>query len=131
MNVSMGSPCSCFRLLNLACSNIKFRRFTKMSIRLVFTSLYFLEEMARLNPDSQNIFEDSVLDTFYPQRPAALERVCLYDFVANYEFQGVDTNGQRVYKKLSKPKLPNHKIFDLENENQEQNYFYSLMLLFS
>jgi hypothetical protein len=90
-----------------------------------------LQEMARLNPDSQNIFEDNVLDTFYPQRPALLESVCLYDFVANYEFQGIDTNGQRVYKKLSKPKLPNHKIFDPENENQKQDYFYSLVLLFS
>ena len=90
-----------------------------------------LQEKARLNPDNQNIFDDNVLDTFYPQRPAALDSICLYDFVANYVFQGVDTNGQRVYKKLSKPKLPNHKIFDLENENQKQDYFYSLVLLFS
>ena len=51
--------------------------------------------------------------------------------MANYEFQGVDTNGQRVYKKLSNPKLPNHKIFDPENENQKQDYLYSLVLLFS
>ena len=51
--------------------------------------------------------------------------------MANYVFQGVDTNGQRVYKELSKPKLPNHKIFDPENENQKQDYFYSLVLLFS
>ena len=90
-----------------------------------------LQEMARLNPDNQNIFDDNVLDTFYPQRPATLESICLYDFVANYVFQGVDRDGQRVYKKLSKPKLPNHKIFDPENENQKQDYFYSLVLLFS
>ena len=71
-----------------------------------------LQEMARHNPISEYIFEDNVLDTFYPQRPAALEDVCLYDFVAKYEFQGIDTSGQRVYRKLTKPKLPNHKIFD-------------------
>ena len=51
--------------------------------------------------------------------------------MSNYEFQGVDNAGQRVYRKLGKPKLPNHKVFDPENENQRQEYFYSLVLLFS
>ena len=37
----------------------------------------------------------------------------------------------RTYKKLTKPKLPNHKLFDPENENQTENYYYSLVLLFS
>ena len=87
--------------------------------------------MVRHNPNSENIFEDNVLDTFYPQRPASLDNVCLYDFVAKYEFQGIDTSGQRVYRKLTKPKLPNHKIFDPEKEDQRQDYFYSLVLLFS
>ena len=36
-----------------------------------------------------------------------------------------------IYKKLSKPKLPNHKIFDPENENQKKGFSYSLVLLFS
>ena len=90
-----------------------------------------LQDLAKNNPHSENIFQDNVLDTFYPQRPASLEKVCLYDFVAHYEFQGIDTAGQRVYRKLTKPKLPNHKIFDPENENQRQEYFYSLVLLFS
>ena len=90
-----------------------------------------LQQLAECNPDSHRIFEDNALDTFYPQRPASLENVCLYDFVANYEFAGVDNAGQRVYRKLSKPQLPNHKIFDPENENQRQDYFYSLVLLFS
>ena len=44
---------------------------------------------------------------------------------------GVDNAGQRVYKKAGKPKLPNHRIFDPENENQRQDYFYSLVVLFS
>ena len=90
-----------------------------------------LQEMVRHNPNSESIFEDNVLDTFYPQRLASLEDVCLYDFVAKYEFQGIDTSGQRVYRKLTKPKLPNHKIFDPEKEDQRQDYFYSLVLLFS
>ena len=90
-----------------------------------------LQDLAKHTPHSQNIFEDNLLDTFYPQRPTVLEDVCLYDFVSHYEFQGVDNAGQRVYRKLGKPKLPNHKVFDPENENQRQEYFYSLVLLFS
>ena len=45
-----------------------------------------LEQLAENNPQSEIIFEDNVVDTFYPQRPASLENVCLYDFVANYGY---------------------------------------------
>ena len=106
---------------------------------------------------AKNIFDDNVLDTFYPREIlSSLENVCLYDFVAHYEFQGIDTAGQRVCRKQTKPKLPTKKslsggsrgvslvavetpllkswirhCFDPENENQRQEYFYSLVLLFS
>ena len=89
-----------------------------------------LQKMAECNPNDKAIFEDNVVDTFYPQRPAKLEHVCLYDFIAQYEFKGIDDQGQRVYGKLGKPKLPNHKIFDPEIENQREDYYYSLVLLF-
>ena len=89
-----------------------------------------LQKMAECNPNDKAIFEDNVVDTFYPQRPAKLEHVCLYDFIAQYEFQGIDDQGQRVYEKLGKPKLPNHKIFDPEIESQREDYYYSLVLLF-
>ena len=39
-------------------------------------------------------------------------------------------NGARVYQKLQKPVLPNHKLFDPSTENQREDYYYSLMLLF-
>ena len=90
-----------------------------------------LQDMANHDPNDRAIFEDNVVDVFYPQRPAALEEVCLYDFIAQYQFQGIDSQGQRVYRKLGKPKLPNHKIFDPANENQREDYYYSLVLLFS
>ena len=54
-----------------------------------------LQEIAKHNPDSEEIFEDSLIDTFYPQRPANLENVCFYDFVAYYDWQGKDDNGNR------------------------------------
>ena len=63
--------------------------------------------MAEHNPNDKTIFEDKVVDTFYPQRPAELEHVCLHDFIAHYEFQGIDDQGQRVYRELGKPKLLN------------------------
>ena len=89
-----------------------------------------LEQMAEHNPDTEDIYEDNLLDTHYPQRPESLEDVCLYDLVANYDWQGRDDDGDRKYTKLKKPRLPNHKLFDPQKENQREDYFYSLILLF-
>ena len=89
-----------------------------------------LEDVAKRDPDSEDIFKDGLLDTHYPRRPSNLETVCLYDFVANYDFCGVDVNGDRKYRKLSKPRLPNHKLFDPKREDQRDAYYYSLILLF-
>ena len=82
------------------------------------------------NPDSTDIFEDNLVDTFYPQRPDDMENVCLYEFVAQYTKSGVDEDGNRVYRKLGKPILPNHKIYNPSKEKERENYFYSLLLLF-
>ena len=90
-----------------------------------------LQEIAKHNPDSEEIFEDNLIDTFYPQRPANLDKLCLYDFVAYYDWQGKDDNGNRKYRKLTKPRLPNHKLFDSENEAQREDYYYSPILLFT
>ena len=89
-----------------------------------------LEDVAKHNPDSEEIFQDNLLDNHYPRRPSDLEAVCLYDFVANYDYCGTDGNGDRKYKKLTKPRLPNHKLFDPEIEEQTEAYYYSLILLF-
>ena len=77
-----------------------------------------LLEIAEHDPDTEEIFEDNLLDTFYPQRRARLEDVCLYNFVANYDWQGEDANGDRKYSKLKKPCLSNHKLFDPQKEAQ-------------
>ena len=90
-----------------------------------------LQQIAKCSPDTKYIFEDNLVDTYYPKRPQELEDVCLYDFVANYEWQGRDDDGNRKYRKLSKPRLPNHKLFDPENEDQREDYYYSLVLLFT
>ena len=41
-----------------------------------------------------------------------------------------DSDGKHVYRKLTKPRIVNHKLFDPQKEHQRQDYFYSLLLLF-
>ena len=77
-----------------------------------------------------NIFNSNLINDFYPARPAEFENVCLYDFVKHYTYCGVDSSGNRAYRKLEKPRLPNHRMYDPTKENERENYYYSLLLLF-
>ena len=43
---------------------------------------------------------------------------------------GKDSNGNRTYFKLGKPRLVNHKIFYPDMAEQREEYFYSPILLF-
>ena len=89
-----------------------------------------LQQLRSMQPDSSDIFESNLIDTHYPQRPKDLEEVCLYDFVGHYEKVGVDEDGVPMYRKRSKPLLPDHRLYDPKKENQREDYFYSLLLLF-
>ena len=89
-----------------------------------------LRELQDSDPESSEIFEMNLVDNFYPQRCRQMEEVCLYDLVRDYNRVGVDRDGQYTYTKLTKPHLPNHKLFDPEKENQWENFYYSLLLLF-
>ena len=77
-----------------------------------------LKELLDTEPDSANIYESNIIDDFYPKRPSELEDVCLYDFVQWYIFSETDCLGNRKYRKLNKPRLPNHKIYDPSKEDQ-------------
>ena len=79
-----------------------------------------LKDLAENNPNN-------LLDTHYPNH---LEDVCLFDLVANYDWYARDQDGERVYRKLTKPRLPNHKLFDCNNESQREDFYYSMILLF-
>ena len=85
-----------------------------------------LLEMRETNPNSTVIFEDSIVDTFYPQRPGSMEDICLYDFVANYTKCGIDKDGKVVYRKLNKTILPNHRIYNPNKENKRELFLFSL-----
>ena len=89
-----------------------------------------LKDMAKDNPETEDIFEDNLIDSYYLQRPRDLKNICLYDFVANYEWYGKNDNGDRKYSKLTKPRLRNRKLFDPEKENGKEDFYYSLLLLF-
>ena len=86
-----------------------------------------LLEMESTDPDSENIFKENLYSNYYPDRPEELQDLCLHDFVVYFDWYGKDSKGQRKYRKLGKPWLVNHKIFDPEKED---HYFYSLILLF-
>ena len=89
-----------------------------------------LVEIREKNPDSTDIFEENLLDTFYPQRPGKMENVCVYDFVAEYTKSRVDKDGNTVYWKLGKPLLSNHKLYNPSKKDEREKFFYSLLLLF-
>ena len=89
-----------------------------------------LLKMESDDPESENIFTHNFLSTYYPQRPDDLEDICLHDFVANYSWHETDHKGDRIYRKLSKPRLVNHKMFDPAKPENREDYYYSLILLF-
>ena len=83
-------------------------------------------------PDSEDIFESNLVDTYCPNRSDELEDVCLYGIVANYSCHHTNVKGvkQTVFIRRNKSVIPNHKLYDLRNENQREDYFYSLIMLF-
>ena len=89
-----------------------------------------LQRIAEHNPELENIFEDNLIESHYPSRPEKLTDMCLYDFVAWIDWTHRDKQGQKDYRRLNKPRLPNHKAFNQEKEEQREDYYYSLILLF-
>ena len=77
-----------------------------------------LVEIREINADSTDIFEENLVDNFYPERPDDMEEVFLYDFVAEYEKCGEDSDGNSVYQERTKPILPNHRVYDPAKENE-------------
>ena len=89
-----------------------------------------LQQMAESDPDSNDLYQANLIDNFYPNRPASLGHVCLYDFVKWYRRGDNDAEGRRQYVRAGKPKIPNHRIYDPNKPDEREAYFYSLLLLF-
>ena len=90
-----------------------------------------LKELEENDPESDDIFENNLIDTHYPQRPKRLENVCLYDFVRKYDWYKKDSKGRKTWPTITNPRLINHKIYDPRNEHEREDYYYSLVLLFT
>ena len=88
----------------------------------------YLKELAETNPESEDIFMEDIIGTHYSKRQNSLDDLCLHDFVANYDWFKKDSDGKRVYRKLTNSRIVNHKLFDPQKEHQREDYFYSLLL---
>ena len=89
-----------------------------------------LQELAKSDPDSVDMYQANIIDTFYPNRPAILRDVCLYDCVKWYHKGDLDKDGVRQYIRAEKPKIVNHRIYDPNKPEEREAYYYSLLLLF-
>ena len=76
-----------------------------------------------MDPDSTEYFMNGLIDTHYPEK---YEDMCLYEFV-QIDWRK-DSKGKIMYKK---PKLPNHKMWNPTKEDQREDHYYSLFLLFA
>lgn len=97
------------------------------------------KEIQQLDADATNLFFDSLIDTFYPMRPAALEKLCLYDFARWFDVdkrEPAKTSKIEYYpmpnksfcKKRKVPHLINH--WEYNPISEPEAYFYGLLLLF-
>ena len=89
-----------------------------------------LKELKENNPDSDDVFAPSLVDVHYPSRPSELEDLCLYDFVKYVDWYHRDKDGKKTYRRLAKPRVPNHPTYDPRKLEQVDDYYYSLILLF-
>ena len=74
-----------------------------------------LKKLRERDPDSDDVFAPSPVDVHYPSRPNRLDDLCLYDFVKYIDWYHKDNAGKKTFRKLSKPRVPNHPVFDPEN----------------
>ena len=51
------------------------------------------------------------------------------DFVANYDSHSKDSQGRRIYRKVTKSRLVSQKMFDPKKEDRRESYFYSLFFV--
>ena len=88
-------------------------------------------DLKRLNendPNSEDVFVPTLIEDHYPARPKRLGHKCLYDFVRHIDWCHRDN--EKTYRRLNKPRVPSHPVYDPEKPEQTDDYYYSLVLLF-
>lgn len=95
--------------------------------------------MMMLESESTDIYYESWIDDYYPNRPKELEPINLYSFAQNYDIvrsRPVSTkveyyelhDGKKFLKRRNRSYLINHYLYDVEQTPEK--YFFSLLLLF-
>ena len=46
-----------------------------------------MKEIQKMDKNDTTIYNKNLIDNYYPNRPDVLEKVCLYDFVSNYDYE--------------------------------------------
>ena len=87
-------------------------------------------ELKRMKPNSTDMFTPSLIDVHYPNRPDRLSSMCLHDFVAHIDWYDRDGAGEKTYRRLVKPRVIRHPKYKTSQKEQEQAYYYGLLLLF-
>jgi hypothetical protein len=102
------------------------------------------KDIELLEPDSTSIYHNNILDNYYPNRPTALENMCLYDFASNYEYKKTQCNMQLdthenciilnndygyMHRRSSAQLLKTYRHKPNNNETKEK-YFHQILILF-
>ena len=89
-----------------------------------------LQKLSAADPHSTDMFAPSLIDVHYPNRPDRLSAMCLHDFSKHIDWYHKDKNGAKTYRRLTKPRVVNHPVFDPNRKEQEEDYYYCLILLY-
>ena len=83
-----------------------------------------------INPDSADMFTASLIGVHYPDRPDELSSMCLHDFAKYTDWYHRDEKVYKTYRRLAKPRVVNHPVYDPNRKEQEEDYYYCVVLLF-
>ena len=74
--------------------------------------------LAESDPNNEAIFEQNLIENYYPQRPKHLHKVCLYDFVANYNWYGLIKKVTEIIQNSPNPGFPITKFMILKKRTK-------------
>ena len=99
-----------------------------------------LQDLKKTSPNSEDIFTNSYLDDYYPNRPEELETISLFEFMKWYDRMPECTNQPTGWlslqnhlgalRKKTKPYIINHVQHNPNKSDQEKDRYYHAMVMF-
>ncbi|XP_044742220.1 uncharacterized protein LOC123303484 [Chrysoperla carnea] len=97
------------------------------------------KQIEQLDPNSSDLFYESWVDDYYPNRPLELENIHLYDFLRWYDIKSnvpkLNENqhyyillNNKFLIKRQRPYLINH--YNIDINKYPENYYFSILLMF-